>query len=269
MIIYYIYCYITFMNNKKHGLTKDLSGLRFGKLLVLSLSDHVIAPSGKKRVAFNCLCDCGKNIVITSVKLSHHKVKSCGCCTHGLLNDLTGQKFGKLLVLCVSNDRVFDKNGKSWPSYNCICDCGNTVIVKSRSLYAKERRSCGCMTSTKYDRAFESTARRIYNREYADGDLLFEDFLIISQMNCFYCGVGPMQNQNVYRSKINDRNYSDEFLQRTTFVYNGLDRVDNSMVHNLSNCVACCKNCNFAKRAMSLEEFKNWVCRVYNNFGSK
>lgn len=51
--------------------------------------------------------------------------------------DKTGQRFGRLLVKSVASmsPRV---------SWNCICDCGKTVVVKSSSL-GRQTNSCGCI----------------------------------------------------------------------------------------------------------------------------
>lgn len=54
--------------------------------------------------------------------------------------DLTGQKFGKLLVLKqVGKDR--------WGSYKwlCICDCGKEIIAQSGNLKNRHTKSCGCL----------------------------------------------------------------------------------------------------------------------------
>ena len=51
--------------------------------------------------------------------------------------------------------------------------------------------------------------------------------------------------------------------QNGDFIYNGLDRIDNSKNHSKENCVACCKYCNYAKRERSFSEFKEWINRVY------
>lgn len=53
--------------------------------------------------------------------------------------DLTGQKFGRLTVI----DRAPNKNGRS--AWNCICDCGNTIQVISKSLRSGNTKSCGCL----------------------------------------------------------------------------------------------------------------------------
>ena len=54
-------------------------------------------------------------------------------------NDLTGQRFGRLLVLGVD-----DRNTRK-TYFWCQCDCGKVKSVRSDSLIAGAIRSCGCM----------------------------------------------------------------------------------------------------------------------------
>ena len=58
----------------------------------------------------------------------------------GKFRDLTGQKFGRLTVLCIHGR---DKYGKIL--YLCRCDCGNKKITHGRSLVNGNCLSCGCM----------------------------------------------------------------------------------------------------------------------------
>ena len=57
--------------------------------------------------------------------------------------DLTGQRFGRLLVL-----RLLPIEERSWKNkekaYECLCDCGNKCIVRQRNLLStRMTRSCG------------------------------------------------------------------------------------------------------------------------------
>lgn len=58
---------------------KDLMGQRFGKWTVLQRSVTRLHP---KRVYWDCKCDCGKEIAVSSGSLSQGKSVSCGypCC---------------------------------------------------------------------------------------------------------------------------------------------------------------------------------------------
>jgi hypothetical protein len=70
----------------------------------------------------------------------------------------------------------------------------------------------------------------------------------LTQSNCFYCGLEP---SNKY--------LSHEKLYNGAYIYNGIDRLDNSIGYILENCVACCEWCNKSKNKRSLEEFREWA----------
>lgn len=60
-----------------------------------------------------------------------------------LRNDLTGKTFHSLLVLNRSNDRGNGK--KPVVKWDCVCECGKRVVVKSDSLLTGHTKSCGCL----------------------------------------------------------------------------------------------------------------------------
>lgn len=55
------------------------------------------------------------------------------------LNELTGQKFGRLTVL----RRAGTVNKRT--RWECVCDCGNKVIVEAYNLTKGHTQSCGCL----------------------------------------------------------------------------------------------------------------------------
>ena len=62
------------------------------------------------------------------------------------VNDIIGQRFGKLTVIQYSH-KVAQKNGKAYYHYYlCKCDCGNEKIIDRSSLKrSKGTESCGCI----------------------------------------------------------------------------------------------------------------------------
>jgi len=58
---------------------KDLSGQRFGRLVVKSRAADSVSPKGVKTVSWACICDCGGAIDTAAVRLVHGKTQSCGC----------------------------------------------------------------------------------------------------------------------------------------------------------------------------------------------
>jgi hypothetical protein len=57
-----------------------------------------------------------------------------------MIKDLVGRRFGRLTVL---EDTGRRKNHKVL--WECLCDCGKTVSVKSDQLTSGKTKSCGCL----------------------------------------------------------------------------------------------------------------------------
>lgn len=58
----------------------------------------------------------------------------------GKFIDLTGQRFGRLSV--VKRTGCFNDGQVAW---QCVCDCGKAITVRSRDLRTGHTRSCGCL----------------------------------------------------------------------------------------------------------------------------
>ena len=64
----------------------------------------------------------------------------------GKHTNLTGQRFGMLVVLGDSGER-----GNGAVMWDCICDCGERSKVRGYSLKSGKSKSCGCMVCGKSD----------------------------------------------------------------------------------------------------------------------
>lgn len=75
--------------------------------------------------------------------------------------DLTGQRFGKLVVL--ERD---GQGGGGRARWRCKCDCGEVVSRVGRVLRSAESTSCGCVTGAKIIHHDDAWARRrAYRKE--------------------------------------------------------------------------------------------------------
>ena len=127
-------------------IKNDLTGRVFNRLTVLYPTDK---RDANRCIIWRCKCVCGKECDVSTKDLTSQNVKSCGCLNTetrkslGQANkkDLTGQKFGKLLVLEDSGQRK--DNNILW---KCQCDCGNQPLIKGTSLLHGVK-SCGCLKS--------------------------------------------------------------------------------------------------------------------------
>lgn len=99
------------------------------------------------------MCDCGnKEIKIVPDRyLKQNKVKSCGCLRKESdlkqFKDITGQRFGKLVVIKRIGTRIFKNNDRS-SLWECQCDCGKIINAPANSL-GWTRNSCGCINHRK------------------------------------------------------------------------------------------------------------------------
>lgn len=163
--------------------------------------------------------------------------------------DLTGKVFGKLTAKYSSN-----KEGRRGRFWTCDCSCGKEAVAQSSHLIAGVRVSCGCLGSS---RIYETGVNRLlslYKRKSLlkkrDFLLTREEFKLLIESVCFYCGKEPQQN--LKRSK----------STQTQILYNGIDRKDSSVGYTMENCVSACRLCNQAKSILSIEDFKSHIKRI-------
>ena len=129
---------------------KDLTGKRFGHLTVIAPAENI-----NGRTAWRCRCDCGKTVVVKTKYLTNGDTTSCG---HVHIPDLTGQRFGRLVVVKPTGGKSTNYN-REWL---CQCDCGGTKIVTTHDLRAGFVKSCGCL----------------YNERQADKGQRLGDYII-------------------------------------------------------------------------------------------
>ena len=118
------------------GKIKDLTGQRFGRLVVISYS-HV-DKHGK--ACWNTVCDCGNVSLVSSNNLCSGKTKSCGC-LRKKYKDISGKRFGRLVAV-----EPTDKRKGTSIIWKCLCDCKKTTFVASDNLVGGNTKSCGCLS---------------------------------------------------------------------------------------------------------------------------
>ena len=125
----------------------DLTGEKYGRLTVVSEADPHYTSGGRKIIMWNCKCDCGNTAIVSTSHLRSGHTVSCGCRLEETqsgqtLIDLTGQRFGKLVVLGRNKEKQSNKKHVMW---DCVCDCGNYTTVAGNHLNSGHTRSCGCL----------------------------------------------------------------------------------------------------------------------------
>ena len=171
--------------------------------------------------------------------------------------DLTGQRFGRLLVI----SRAPTKRKRAY--WNCICDCGKTCVAMGKYLRQRKKQSCNCLHKENQLSNIEKM-RLSDHRELPPGEAAFnllyisyhssaskkslafeltkDDFRNIIKLDCFYCGSAPLR---YYRDKLPNGGY----------LCNGVDRRNNSVGYIIENCVPCCHKCNWMKNKYTEQEF--------------
>lgn len=142
---------------------ENLIGKRFGKLTVVDNFEDFIKNDGTHLSRWVCKCDCGNNYITYGTNLVRGLVKSCGCIRKELLqkrkDDLTGQRFGRLIA-----KQEVRKNDKEI-HWLCECDCGNDIIVVSKSLKSGNTTSCGCY---KKEQTSKNLSLNLLNKKFGN-----------------------------------------------------------------------------------------------------
>lgn len=88
----------------------------------------------------------------------------------GKLNDFTGQRFGRLLVLSLGPKNYIGKS-----QWNCACDCGVAKLVAHVHLSGGVTRSCGCLrTDSKRESIIKRNRARTRHGATAGGTMTLE-----------------------------------------------------------------------------------------------
>lgn len=125
------------------GKSIDLTGQRYGKLVVVEKAEPR-QVGNRKRLFWNCVCDCGNTACVSGEHLRSGHTKSCGCkITDFSGEDLSGEKFGRLTVISFA-EIIKSGNGRRY-MWNCQCDCGKICVIDASSLKSGNTQSCGCL----------------------------------------------------------------------------------------------------------------------------
>lgn len=163
--------------------------------------------------------------------------------------DETNNVYGRLTVLERVNSTQKDA------MWLCQCECGNQRTVSGTHLRSGFVQSCNCLKNEtsavmgknnalpKGVAAFNNyVSKRKYSAKKRghEWELSKEQVWEISQRDCYYCGSHP--------ASVNPS-------RNGTFVYNGIDRINNDFGYLLDNVVPCCGDCNRSKFKRTEEEF--------------
>ena len=118
------------------GQLIDLTGKRFGYLLVTGRAPDTYTKSGHQKINWFCTCDCGRDTIVDGKSLRSGATQSCGFHKQ---KDIAGQRFGKLTAIRIVGQDKYSRN-----VWECLCDCGKYTEVMIGNLTSGNVQSCGC-----------------------------------------------------------------------------------------------------------------------------
>lgn len=232
------------------------AGQQVGQSVVIDPETTLRQPDGKDVRAARLRCECGTEYVrpITTIFRRPSSVGSCGCLT---FTDLTGQRFGRLVVLAWAGSGPGSPATGRRSRWLCKCDCGKETAITPFRLASGYTKSCGCKGGPGGEDAAEQALNRFlsnYRRNASYRGIAWNlsdgEFARLVTLDCHYCGAAPSMQA---------RPWDDA---RGDYLFNGLDRADNDRPYGAGNALPCCPKCNHAKRDMSYEEFLAWIARL-------
>jgi hypothetical protein len=171
--------------------------------------------------------------------------------------DLSGQKFGRLLVTRYSGNT---KLGEA--RWDCVCDCGETSTVLGMSLKKGVTKSCGCLRREvsaqrikirPFEALYHKLIRRCKDRN-TECDISYEDFLqFVKIEKCHYCLDNVIWTKHHLRANTGGCN---------------LDRKDNEKGYLKNNCLVCCGACNSMKGSLTYAGFLERINKIYESRSS-
>lgn len=73
-----------------------------------------------------------------------------------IYRDLTGQRYGRLVVLKRAEDKIERKSFKTIKMWTCRCDCGKIKDIAQGSLLSGGTKSCGCLKQEMFSKDLSS-----------------------------------------------------------------------------------------------------------------
>lgn len=225
----------------------DLAGKKYRDWTVIRQVSHE-----KTFALWLVRCKCGTEKTFPSHYIRKiWKSQDCGCS-----KSIIGKQIGAFLIL-----KKFGDGSNSKSKFLCKCHCGNERIYNGRNVLNSPRNSCGCERTKKVEDIGPARVMNHYIQASKSRKIEFslseKEFEKLISSKCAYCKKPPSS-----KYKMNECST----VPLRVFIYNGLDRVDNSKGYISGNCVPCCKRCNQMKNDMSLSEWLSQMRLVLANF---
>ena len=233
------------------------TGQRIGLSTVLDPEVTLPRPPASPVRAVRLRCVCSTEYVrAIAVAFRRGDAESCGNCAGGAV--VAGKQFDRLTVVrwVVTSGPEAKKQSGRWL---CKCKCKNEITVWASKLVNGSVKSCGCgrfgpRGGLAVDEAGLTRVMRKYERGARERgyswELTRDDVRRLISSDCHYCGAAPATTTRQWRGG------------GAKFLYNGIDRVDNSQSYREGNVLPCCGPCNHHKGTSTYDEFVAYLDRV-------
>lgn len=130
-------------------------------------------------------------------------------------------------------------------NYNHLVDYGEQQDKTGWRVYKK-----GHSGLLRLYRTYETNAKK-RNYEFSLSLVEFEE---LTKGLCHYCNIEP--NQEFYSG--------GHKSPHSKYIYNGIDRLDNTKGYSIDNCKSCCGTCNKMKMDLNREDFIKKILQIAN-----
>ena len=167
-----------------------------------------------------------------------------------------GNRYGRLQLIRKARGEVWEVK----------CDCGES---KTQTIKEIKKESCSVFCPFKTRGFFPGEAGlndlfRRYKRAAYKSERAWElsegEFRELTSANSYYCGESPKTISTYYK-----RDQTQSARTRATYIYNGIDRLNNKIGYKSDNCVTACSTCNYLKGQLPEAEFLNQLTKIYKN----
>lgn len=222
---------------------KDLTGQRFGRLIVLERVDPPSHVKDKHYTYWKCQCDCGNITVVRRDALLNGSTQSCGC----IHDEISGERMKKMFT---KDYRRYDENNNLIEKF--CPTCGRWLLpvefLSSKSVldgYSYECKECYMHSTRNRYNSYKGSAKH----RKLEFSLTLDNFEEITSRPCIYCG-----------------GYNGDYFGKQ---FNGIDRIDSQSGYILNNCAPCCQTCNVMKSDLTIKNWMDHMTLILNYYSRK
>ncbi len=212
---------------------------------------------------YECICVNGHKCYIQSQLFrigmrGLSKLPKCKVCALEKLKiEFIGRKIGIWTVLDLYDRNILHPAKKICDRYwKCQCDCGFIKILNERTIKHTRFKNCNnCKKS--YLGEGVAALNNLYSTYKINAKsrklkwkLTFEQFKILTKSNCYYTNLPP---SSICKAKGGN------------YVYNGIDRLDNTEGYTIENSVPCNSKVNRMKMDLPYGDFVELCALITSN----